>query len=213
MQFSSQNNNSDITTDNETISTITNNNDNILIPSLTVKLDQTIFNNFKLNETPNISKINKLISGKLITDDEKTHLKKTLKKCNNNILEVEYKNKKQFGRVFCSNGSSSFSKKIRHTIYDDYVDIDIINSCYSILLSICKSNDIECKYIKKYVKHREDIFRELAQHFNIDGDKIKELFIILLNSGSYNKWASDNNINIDEHTFIKKNKKRNKGYF
>ena len=73
--------NSDITTDNETVSTIINNNDNILIPSLTVKLEQTIFNNFKLNETPNISKINKLISGKLITDEEKTHLKKTLKKC------------------------------------------------------------------------------------------------------------------------------------
>ena len=102
--------NSDITTDNETVSSITNNNDNILIPSLTVKLEQTIFNNFKLNETPNISKINKLISGKLITDEEKTHLKKTLKKCKNDILEVEYKNKKQFGRVFCSNGSSSYSK-------------------------------------------------------------------------------------------------------
>ena len=68
--------NSDITTDNETIS----NNDNILIPSLTVKLEQTIFNNFKLNETPNISKINKLISGKLITDEEKMHLKKKDKK-------------------------------------------------------------------------------------------------------------------------------------
>ena len=65
----------------------------------------------------------------------------------------------------------------------------------------------ECKYIKHYVNNREEILNELSTHYNTNRDAIKNLFIALLNSGSFKMWALDNNINDDEHKFIKKIKK------
>ena len=175
--------------------------------NLTVSLKPTIFNNLKLNECPNVIKIKKLISSNFINDDEKKQLKKILKKVKNNILEVEYKNKKGFGRVYNPYSSSSLSKKIRHTIYDTYVDIDIVNCSFSILVSVCGKNNIKCKYLKQYVDDRENKINELSFHYNTKKEYIKELFIILLNSGSFKNWALQHNIISDETEFIKKIRK------
>ena len=83
MQITTQNNNissSDNTTNNDTISTITEYKITNIKPSLTVELQQTIFNNIKLNESPNLLKIKKLVSSNLINDTEKKQLKKYSKK-------------------------------------------------------------------------------------------------------------------------------------
>ena len=61
----------------------------------------------------------------------------------------------KYGRVFPkrSLGLTSFSKKIRNTfIKDTYIDIDIVNSQPTIVYNICKSNDIPCPFIEKYIK-------------------------------------------------------------
>ena len=72
--------NTDNSTENETISEITEQNHLIIKPSITVELQQTIFNNIKLNESPNLLKIKKLVSSNLINDTEKKQLKKYSKK-------------------------------------------------------------------------------------------------------------------------------------
>ena len=63
--------NSNNSTENETISEITGHNNLIIKPSLTVELQQTIFDNIKLNESPNSLKIKKLMSSNLINNTEK----------------------------------------------------------------------------------------------------------------------------------------------
>ena len=204
MQSSPQDDIFDNEADNETISTITEINNNIIKPKLTIELQQTIFNNLKLNECPNWLKVKKLITSKLINDNEKTLLKKAYKKSKNNILFVEYSNKKKFGRVFSAVGSSNYSRKIRHTIYDKYVDIDIINCAYSILVSICKSNGMKCKYLKKYVNDRENILKLLSEEYNTDRETVKKLFVSLINSGSFKGWTIEHNINGTETKFINK---------
>ena len=78
MNFPAENTNftsSDNTTNNDTISTITEHKITNIKPSLTVELQQTIFNNIKLNESPNLLKIKKLVSSNLINDTEKKQLK------------------------------------------------------------------------------------------------------------------------------------------
>ena len=86
MQITTQNNNissSDNTTNNDTISEITEHKITNIKPSLTVELQQTIFNNIKLYKSPNLLKITKLISSNLINYTENKQLNKLVKKVNN----------------------------------------------------------------------------------------------------------------------------------
>ena len=102
-----------------------------------------------------------------------------------------------YGRVFPSRslGLFSFRKQIRGALaFGQYVDIDIVNCHPILLLQICKSNNIECKYLEKYVNKRDKYLNLIIDHYNVDKAKAKELFIILLYFGSFKRWAEDNKI-------------------
>ena len=49
------------------------------------------------------------------------------------------------------------------------------------------------KNLTKYIKERDDIFKQVMTYYNVNKDNAKKLFISLLNGGSYNGWLKNTN--------------------
>ena len=60
----------------------------------------------------------------------------------------------------------------------------MVNSHPVMLLQICKANGINCKYLKKYVKHRDKILKDIIEIYKTSRDNAKNLFISLINTVS-----------------------------
>lgn len=150
---------------------------------------------------------------------EREQLKKYLEKIKFRFAFVKYEKTRKlenFGRVFPALSLSlfSFRKQIRGALaYGLYVDIDIQNAHPSILLQICKDNNIECKYLEKYVNNRDKYIETVMKFYDIKRETAKELFIILLYFGSFRKWAEINKIEKEQIKLIAnfKNELRNIG--
>ena len=175
-------------------------------------------NNIILYEPVDINMLNKLINSDLLQvvnnpfshiyyDNEKEQLMRYSELINNGIANVKYllpKNIK-LGRVLPEKGLGlfSFRRAIRHTLSKfNFEDIDIVNAHPSILLEICLSNNIECKYIQEYVNNRDFHINDVITTYNVNKDDAKNLFIILLYFGSFNSWKKDKNINFKPTSFI-----------
>lgn len=92
------------------------------------------------------------------------------------------------GRLYAEGGLSlqSFKKAIRHTLAKDiYIDIDMVNAHPVLLKQYCDFNDIECKYLHRYVKNRDKWLSELMEHHEIDRNKAKTLMLRLCYLGNY----------------------------
>ena len=174
------------------------------------KKNKCVFDNLLLTEIIDLNILNKLIAsdgilqttswkvGNLTFENEKEQLLKLKKKIKANKLEVKYnKLKYGFGRVYPFGGLSlcSLRREIRQTLsIDQYIDIDIVNCHPVLLLQICVANNIECKYLKKYVKDRKEILLEVQKKYNCSRDIAKKLFIRLLYLGWFDGWCDDNKI-------------------
>lgn len=104
-------------------------------------------------------------------------------------------------------GLFSIRREIRHTLAKKYfVDIDIENCHPVILLNICEKNDIDCEYLEKYVKNRNEYLAKVMETYNVKRDAAKNLFIRLLFFGTFEAWGEENKISDDavELKFIKK---------
>lgn len=173
--------------------------------NLTLEIKKSKLDNIILNEVVDIEILDKLINSsllKVVTNDinkiyfehEKNQLialRNLVKK--NGIASIKYNKYKniEFGRVMPFKNLSLFGlrKQLRHTLcINRYVDIDVVNAHPQILYQICKKNNIECKYLKKYIKHRDDYLNEVMDFYAVDRDDAKLLFIILLYFGTINKW-------------------------
>ena len=117
----------------------------------------------------------------------------------------------KYGRVFPKNSLGLFSirREIRHTLArENYIDIDVEN-CHPVILSqICEHNNIEHKYLKRYIDNRADLLKEVITSYNVTRDQAKVLYLQLLYFGSFESWCKNHNINDKEPTkFIRKFKK------
>ena len=116
-----------------------------------------------------------------------------------------------FGRVNPDRACGLFSirREVRQTLCKEYlIDIDIDNAHPSILLQICKKNEIDCEYLEEYVNDRESIFKRLIKKYETDRDSVKKLFIQLMYYGSFESWIKEKNIkNEESDKFINKFKK------
>lgn len=120
------------------------------------------------------------------------------------------KNLDNYGRVnvFKSLGLFSCRKEIRGALaYGIYTDIDISNCHPVLLLQISQHNNLECKYLEKYVNNRQKYIELVMDNYKVNKDQAKTLFIILLYFGSFKKWKELYNIEGDEIKFISKFKK------
>ena len=61
-------------------------------------------------------------------------------------------------------------------------DYDIVNSMPSIILDICKKNNISCYNLERYVSNRNIIINEMMEEYNISRDDVKQLIIKTMNS-------------------------------
>jgi hypothetical protein len=179
--------------------------------NLTIEFKKSLFEDMEFIEKPNANAIKKLIKSKLLkeitnkmvlesysTEQEllKTYI--SLLDCND-LLKVKYKRKtyQKYGRVYPANkiGAILLRKEIRQTLYKhNMTDIDIVNAHPTILYQLCIQNNINCKYLEKYVLNREKYLNELMQMYGITREQAKDLMIIIMYFGSIKKWLVDNNI-------------------
>lgn len=107
--------------------------------------------------------------------------KKYLLSSRNGKRKVKYKQNNGKGRYFAIGSLSmqSLPREIRHTIQNDYIDIDMINAHPVILLNLCKKYKIKCKYLKRYVNDREKYLNDLK----LSREKSKQIYLSVTNGG------------------------------
>lgn len=130
-------------------------------------------------------------------ENEKEQLiayKNIIKKGYANVKYNKVKSMDGWGRVnpFKGIGLHNIRRELRQTLAKDYyVDIDMENAHPSILLQICKSNKITCKYLEDYNNNREKHLENIMNVYNVSRDDAKRLFIRLMYLGGFENWASD----------------------
>lgn len=172
---------------------------------LTIQPSPCKLDELKLSEHIDINILNSLITSTLLKqefhnplsthfyENEKSQLIKYKQLIHNGKASVKYNKAKnmKYGRVspFKSLGLFSIRRELRHTLArDNYIDIDIENCHPVLLLQILQANGIECKYLKKYVTNRDEIFEEVKAKYNVSRDEAKVLFIQLMYYGSFDSW-------------------------
>jgi phage/plasmid-associated DNA primase len=132
--------------------------------------------------------------------NEKEQISKYFKLYNNTIggVPVKYgKPKHKWGRAFPfkSLGLSCFRKIVRNTLINDlYYDFDLKNAQPEIIRLLCESNNIPCPIIKRYCADRASLLLEVQNHYGVDRDTAKQLFIRLCFFGTYYGWCKENKI-------------------
>jgi hypothetical protein len=154
-------------------------------------MSKTIKTEIQLFEKVDMNKLKLLLSSNDISDQLKQQLKTYYTKKDGESIPVNYIYSKKIsdkGRLFAQHNLSlqNFRKDIRHTLAKDiYYDIDMCNSGATILLQYCEKNNIETKYLDKYVNDRENFLKSLQDTHEINRDEAKELMIRLFFLGSY----------------------------
>jgi len=179
--------------------------------NLSIEFKKSLFEDMEFIEKPNVEAIKKLLKSPLLKEitnkmvlesysTEQELLKTYISLLDyNDLLKVKYKRKtyQRYGRVYPANkiGAILLRKEIRQTLYKhNMTDIDIVNAHASILYQLCIQNNINCKYLEKYVLYREKYLNELIEMYDITREQAKELIIIIMYFGSLEKWLNDNNI-------------------
>jgi hypothetical protein len=124
-------------------------------------------------------------------DDLKKQYAKIIKYCKNQIknnycVKMTYSPSTNTpkGRQF-SDGASlqNIWKKFRGILCNGlYIDIDMKNAHPTILLYLCKNNNIKCENLEQYVSNRDFHLTTMAKELETDNDYIKTLFIKSINS-------------------------------
>jgi phage/plasmid-associated DNA primase len=168
----------------------------------------SVLDGIVLFEKINEKRLKALIKSDKLLMNEKINLTKYLKKYDKKHggIEVKYvKPKHKWGRSFPTKslGLSTFRRIVRNTlICEDYYDFDVKNCQPNIIRNLCESNNIPCPMIKRYCLERDEVLRKTMEHYNVDRDKAKELFIRMCFYGTFYGWAKDNNIEIPATEFI-----------
>jgi len=113
-------------------------------------------------------------------------------------IPIKYiKPKHRWGRPFPekSLGLTSMRRKVRNTLIQDlYIDYDLKNSQPSIIVLLCKDNNIECEIIEDYCKNREKWIDRTMKMYGCDKRVAKDLFITICFGGSLEGWVYLNKI-------------------
>ena len=106
-----------------------------------------------------------------------------LKNSKNGSINVSYKQTENKGRFHAEGGLSlqGMPLEIRHTIAQNYKDVDIKNAHPVILEWICSnSRNIKCKRLKYYINNRDECLTSLGDNKDLS----KQIVLSMLNGGS-----------------------------
>ena len=112
---------------------------------------------------------------------------KYLKRSKDGKTEVNYKRNRGLGRAHAIGGLSQQGMpiEIRHTIaVDHHQDIDMVNAHPVLLLYLCQLRGLNTPVLKRYVKNRDDILKEVCSLTGISRGLAKIIFLCLLNGGT-----------------------------
>jgi len=133
--------------------------------------------------------------------NEKDHLKMILFKTQRYeamtyFLTVHYGSKNNYGRVYPFRCASlgMLRRPIRHFIAEGlYYDIDMINAHFMIMLGLCnRCNYKKIKKIKNYINNRELTLKKYMLEYGMTRDKVKTMFIAMLNGGKISYFLEKN---------------------
>jgi hypothetical protein len=187
--------------------------------NITVSALKSALDNILCKEPIDIEILDKLISSDLLREnfhnpfseynnsnelDQLTKYRALIDKQGYANVRYHKVNGMDYGRVnpIGALGLFPIRREIRQTLSKlKLVDIDIENAHPIMLLQICEQNNIECKYLKKYVNFRSKYLELLQKAYLaniIDKNQLKDmsknLFIRLLYLGSSICWFEDNKI-------------------
>jgi len=123
-------------------------------------------------------------------------------------LKREYnysKMRKDGGRIFVDDiGIQRIPAFLRGVLVDEiYSDFDMTNAHPTILIKICKDNDIRCRELENYVEKREKLIEDLMAELEATRTEIKVLFIRSINdSNKIIKLRKKDRKNIKNKDFI-----------
>jgi len=114
----------------------------------------------------------------------------------------------RYGKVYYTNHFSELTdrdyntianvkKELRNILLEDYVEIDISNTAYTMFNIIAKSNNINVPAIEEYIKNRHKYLKYFGNNFKID-------MLRLFNSDKRNKNKIKNSYPSAFHIFIDK---------
>ena len=187
---------------------------------LSITFQKSPIDGITLYEPINVLDLDRLIHSDLLKQtfhnpfvsypNEETHLKKYREIIQNGKASVNYNKSKTipFGRSNPdkSLGLHSIRREIRHTLArDTFMDIDIENAHPQFLYQICKKFNIPCNKLELYILQRNQYLEDVKQHYSVDRDVAKKLFLCILYGGGLKRWKDDCKINleIEDLPFIK----------
>ena len=128
----------------------------------------------------------RFIRGKKIEiEGQLTLLKNYLNELNNNgELAMGYYQRNNFGKYWTSKnlGIQNMARKIRHTLFKDFMhDIDMKSTHPTLLSYYCHENDISCEYLDYYIENRENCLKDLELCLDMDRDEAKAHLLAIIN--------------------------------
>ena len=147
-----------------------------------------------------------LISDKTdeVADGIIKELKKYVEKSENGLVKIKYKygKNRNSGRIYGS-GMQPLPHRVRHTIAGEFDhDIDIINCHPDILSQECDKIGIHCSKLKEYINNRDSVLADVIMKYRVTRDQAKNLFIRMLNVGSFKAWCVENAVKGKPNNFI-----------
>jgi hypothetical protein len=104
--------------------------------------------------------------------------------------------KHKWGRILPNNHLSLcvLHRPTRHSLCEEYIDLDIENCHPSVLLNYCKYHKYENPALDSYVQNPKQYRASIMEMYPVNEDVAKKLFISLMYGGSYNGWLKENNL-------------------
>ena len=189
----------------------------LLVDSLTTPMRKSYFDGKTFQENIDLNIVEKLLKSDVLRNNREdaddgcwefikmlklTDEAKHLTKLRNNSGKTTYTAPSHgYGRRFPKNGLSLalLRKEIRHTLCkDNYIDFDMKNAHPEILYQVlkrCRPNDHHywC-FQRAYCEHREDKLQDVMKTHRVSRGDAKQLFICLINNGSYQSWKKDTEV-------------------
>ena len=130
--------------------------------------------------------VSRMINGsKVDKAGQITLLKDYLNKTNSHgEVLMEYYQRNGFVRYWTSSnlGIQNMSRKIRHTLCDDYMyDIDRKNAHPTLLSWYCNENEIDCAGLDSYVNHRDEYITDYMEQYHMSRDDVKTHLLAIIN--------------------------------